>query len=172
MGRRDSPASASDVAAERLLLPVLSAAARDSLDSGRDAMMAEVTVQNGGREPTAQAAKEAKQRLHDLATSADQRGVSFSGAALHREYFSSKYALRGELLHRSMDAALRQHPQLLPLLSQPGGLRVVSLGGGPACELAGLCSLLRARRERGRAPAQCTLFDLEVRRSGLPGVVD
>lgn len=127
--------------------------------------MAEVCAQNGGREPTAQAAKEAKQRLHDLSTSSDTRGVSFAGLALHFLYFSTKFALRGELLYRALDAALRQHPQLLPLLAQPGGLRVASLGGGPACELAGLCSLLKARRERGRAPAHCTLFDLEVRRS-------
>ena len=152
-----------------------------ALESGREALLLEVARLNGGRAPDACSLGEARQRLAALATSADRVGVSFTGAALHHAYYSSKFLVRGGLLFAALEAALDSHASvrdsLLPSATQPF-LRVASVGGGPGTDVAGL-ALLETRRLRygaaQRALARrsenscdehspavaCTLYDLE-----------
>jgi hypothetical protein len=90
-------------------------------------------------------------RLAALATrAADRTGVSFAGAALHREYFDAKFARRGGLLYRLLCACVdaRACPDGAALLAAQltcagagaarPRLRVASLGGGPGTDVAGL----------------------------------
>lgn len=163
MGRRVAEAVA---APPPLLLRPLPPAVDEWLAGVREALLAEVVAQNGAQ--SEQKLAEARARLHALSTSADTVGVSFAGAALHHAYVDSKAALRAALTYRLLDAASRQHAAVARLLQQPQ-LCVASLGGGPACELAGLACLLRRARRSARAagsavlpePAQATTFDLE-----------
>ena len=176
MGRtRSAPCAAS---AGSLSLPE---SVSSALESGREALLLEVARLNGGRAPDACSLGEARQRLAALATSADRVGVSFTGAALHHAYYSSKFHLRGGLLFAALEAALDFHAcvqdTLLPNATQTS-LRVASIGGGPGTDVAGLALLEQRRLRYGAAqralarrsedtceehsPAvACTLYDLE-----------
>jgi hypothetical protein len=148
------------------LLPCCPPAVAEWLSAAKESLLSEVVSQNGSCSTTGKAQEEARQRLHALSTSASQHGISFAGAALHHVYFCTKVELRGSLLFRALDAARRQHPCVAALLSVPK-LSVASLGGGPACELAGLTCLLRRAQRAAHLPGdqrqicEAVLFDNE-----------
>jgi hypothetical protein len=129
-------------------------------------MKAAVATAKGGSQGkalSAEAQAEAQRRSAALSTSSDVHGVAFRGPALHRLYFDTKFARRGWLLFRFLQAAW-QEPALAPLANAVRGavvdaataaaaasnatspasqaacsfMPVASVGGGPGTDAAGL----------------------------------
>jgi hypothetical protein len=141
------------------------------LTSGRETMLAEVVRLSGGAEGQGSLAPAlltaARQRLTDLATCCDTKGISFAGDALHYAYIDSKFALRGGLAYQVLHQLREQHGAVGTLFGlsppRPDGVRVASIGGGPGTDVAGVCAAACVATKRGSSPCThyCTLFDFE-----------
>ena len=109
-------------------------------------------------------ADEARARSAALSRVADTVGVSFSGREFQRQYYASKFALRGELVYSIFrhafasagagdQTALRRvfERELTARGSGRRALRVCSVGGGPGTDAAGVVAANRDFLGFGRA---------------------
>eukprot|EP00747_Dinoflagellata_sp_TGD_P117786 gnl/TRDRNA2_/TRDRNA2_172676_c3_seq1.p1 gnl/TRDRNA2_/TRDRNA2_172676_c3~~gnl/TRDRNA2_/TRDRNA2_172676_c3_seq1.p1 ORF type:complete len:407 (-),score=61.23 gnl/TRDRNA2_/TRDRNA2_172676_c3_seq1:96-1316(-) len=159
---------------------------QDWFVSGREALLER--VKTSGKHLDKAALLEAGARIRELATSADQRGVSFRGAAMHYVYFDTKFVLRGGLLYTAMHRMLaseravwkaaksvvedrrgqefcyqQQLRQRLVCTGARKRLVVASLGGGPGTDASGLLwANEHFLRYKGEGSVLCRLFDKET----------
>ena len=132
----------------------------DALVTGREALLREVCLLNGGVEPSNTELAEARQRLAVLATSADRVGVSFAGAPVHYAYFDSKFVLRGTLVFQTLRQLQLEHPGAVGLLlSTQRSVHIASMGGGPGTDVAGVAGFVA--HTRSRCAVEVTLYDRE-----------
>jgi SAM-dependent methyltransferase len=114
--------------------------------------------------------KEAAQRSKALSTSADTRGVKFSGAEFQAMYFASKFKRRGALLYKLLVdlkcdfGAEKEEKESTKSknktqLQGRRRLRVASFGGGPGCDASGLVWL--QKYVCPNLDFHCTLYDFE-----------
>jgi hypothetical protein len=136
----------------------------------------EVMVLAAGGNDSAEARQAAKARSKELATIADVTGVSFKGRAFQSNYLQEKLARRGLLLYQVFRAALteaawaevgaafrRELCRDATAAAPRARLNVLSVGGGPGTDAAGLAwaneHFLRFNRDGARL--NCALLDLE-----------
>ena len=141
----------------------------DWFENGKRAMM-EATQRKTKSTPE-QLAK-AKQKIHELSTSSDTKGIRFTGSALHWIYFETKFVRRGQLLLSLLQrivvdphcAALKQAVCEPWFHETKRPVQVMSIGGGPGTDASGLVWFARnhmPKHTHQSSPVECCLVDYE-----------